>query len=651
MTLALPQIQQAELFAVGIQHMNSPFAYVTAVDVVVVGILAVAITCQWIHRRLPRGLGTSLFVFAATVGLGIAVFHRDWPPVADVYRVGLLGALLSLMWAFFGWLASRERQPRTNLASSLSAPEQSEGDFGYPSHRGSDSHGTFLAWSFITGVVTVTVIGTILVRTTWPRVVDANASFEPLTPLGLPVVGGLLLALLFWNGPSHRPQQPTLLLALAGVLVWWTSLMIPSASLSDQIPEAQRLPFQPGWWTWTVQLQVGLALVLVVAAVLQELFLRRKRSRAWPDRLDDLIVPYSRWPGYIQTEAVIAGLVLLSGVFQVVRAGRAGWELSAVNCITSSLVGIACLFMTYRRWSANTAGLGMALLTLTFVALACAGVGLVDPISSSMEYVRRMPILFNAILLALWLMIALWSWLYRFWDQQLLKGAPDSDMVVASGRPTDSEAGLTIAWTTAGRMIPFVERTRFLLMAIAVLIAWQMTLWPYLVHSSEDNNVRMTVCGGGVMLLLAIQSTREGRRYNSTTIATFAVALFLAAIMFIFIRLPTSPQRGWLVQYDAVVLSALALPILLLAESAPNSRWRAFAIPLWFLALLVFPMRALLELLSPVRQPEAWVSPATLAILGALYSFAGSREHRRAFLVLGGVLLLASLIGLYRLYA
>ncbi|MFQ5501917.1 MAG: hypothetical protein ACE5EQ_06400 [Phycisphaerae bacterium] len=631
--------------------MNTPLASVSAVDVVVVGILAVAITCQWMHRRLPRGLGTSLFVFATTVGLGIAVFHRNWPPVADVYRVCMLGSLLSLMWAFFGWLASRERHPGTELDPSSSVPGRSKADITNPSRHGLDSHSTFLAWSFITGVATVTVIGYILVRATWPRLADPNVSYEPLTSLGLPIIAGLLSALLFWSGPSHRPQQPTLLLALAGVLVWWTSLMVPSAMLSDQIPEAQRLPFQPGWWTWTVQLQVGLAFVLVVAAVLQELFHRRRRSRAWPDRLDDLIVPYSHWPGYIQTEAVIAALVLLSGVFQVVRAGRAGWELSAVNCITSLSAGIACLFMTYRRWSANTAGLGMALLTLTFVALACAGVGLVDPITSSMEYARRMPILFNAILLALWLMIALWSWLYRFWDQQLLRDGSHSDVIPSSGGSPDSEGGMAVAWTTAGRMIPFVERTRFLLTAIAVLIAWQMTLWPYLVRLSEDINIYKTLIGGGAMFLLAIQSTREGRRYNSTTIATFAVALFLAAIIFIFIRLPTSPQRGWLVQYDAVVLSALALPILLLAESAPKSRWGAFAIPLWFLALLVFPMRALLELLPPVRQPEAWVSPATLAILGALYSFAGSREHRRAFLVLGGVLLLASLIGLYRLYA
>ncbi|MFQ5411274.1 MAG: hypothetical protein ACE5EC_03220 [Phycisphaerae bacterium] len=627
-----------------------PLADVTAFDSVVAGILAFAIASQWLSRRLPRGLGTSLFVFATTVGLSLAAFHYDWPRVSDAYRAGLVGGLLSLLWAFFGWLSVRESGIARDTAPGLIEPARIDADHTPITRRGHHSHDTFFAWSLITGVVTVTIVGYVLVRATWPRVANATTSFEPLRSEGLLVIACLLSALLFWSGPSRRSQQPTLLLALSGVLIWWTSLMIPSASLLDWIPEAGRLPFQPGWWTWTVQLQIGLTAVLVIAALLQEQIHRRRRACAWPDRMDDLILPYSRWPGYIQTESLIAGLILLSGVYQIVRAGRSGWELSAANCLTSLAAGITCLFMTYRRWSANTAGLGMALLTLGFVGLACMGVGWFDPFPPTMEYARRMPILFNAILIALWCMIALWSWLSRFWDQQLLNAAPAGDRQDAPRRVDAALGETTSAWTTAGRMIPFAQRTGFLLTAIAVLIAWQVTLWPYLVPAEEDNSLYRTIGGGGAMLLLALQSLREGRRRDSTTVATFAVALFLAATVYVFLRLPASHVRGWLIQYDAVVLATLALPVLLLAEALPNGRWRAFATPLWFLALLVLPLRALLELLPPVRLPEAWVSPATLAILGALYSFAGSREHRRAFLVLGGVLLLASLAGLYRLY-
>ena len=93
----------------------------------------------------------------------------------------------------------------------------------------------------------------------------------------------------------------------------------------------------------------------------------------------------------------------------------------------------------------------------------------------------------------------------------------------------------------------------------------------------------------------------------------------------------------------------MALPILLAAESLQKSLWRAFSAPLWFLALLILPLRSMLELLSPMRLPAEWVRPTTLTILAVLYCLAGRRERRRAFLVLGAVIFLAAAIELFRL--
>ncbi len=74
------------------------------------------------------------------------------------------------------------------------------------------------------------------------------------------------------------------------------------------------------------------------------------------------------------------------------------------------------------------------------------------------------------------------------------------------------------------------------------------------------------------------------------------------------------------------------------------------SVPLWLLALLILPLRVLLQLLPTTRLPAEWIRPMALAILGALYSFAGSRENRRAILLLGVVLLLAALTTLYDSY-
>ena len=302
---------------------------------------------------------------------------------------------------------------------------------------------------------------------------------------------------------------------------------------------------------------------------------------------------------------------------------------SNTNSISSAAAGVACLFMSYRRWSGNTAGLGLALVTLAIVAMACVIAAPLYWAEPRAEYALRLPVLFNVLLFPLWIAIGLWNWLSRVWDQQLLDGSP---------------------WTTAGRMIPIATRTAFLLAAIAVLIAFQMALWPTRpVALADDNTTWRWICGVGAIVLLLLQSIREARRRDSSAIATIAMALFIAAAVFVFVRLSPSNQRGWLIQYDAVVLSVLALPILLVAESLRKSYWRAFSTPLWFLALLILPLRSMLELLSPMRLPAEWVRPTTLAILALLYCLAGRREHRRAFLVLGAVIFLAAAIELFRL--
>ncbi|MCG8407207.1 MAG: hypothetical protein MI923_18570 [Phycisphaerales bacterium] len=590
-------------------------ATISGFDAAAACIILAGIGCQFIARKLPAGLGTSLFVFGTSIGLGLVVFHHRWPVTTDIYRVCLLAALLSAFWSFLGWRSSKKSAPQFDWHSR-------------------DPAATFFAWSLVSGTIAAAIIVYVLVLATGFRFTAQDSQTSAtLTSEGVVTLGSLIAAIaLFWINSRDRTdrnrQQPTVMLVLIVLLIWWTSLMLPGASVSGQISKLRRLPFQPSWWTWTFQFQTSLALLLAAAAVLQDWRYRSRRKRAWPDRLDDLLQPYAQWPGYIQTEAVIASIVLILGVYQVMQAGQHRWQPQIANMLTSLTAGITCLYMTYRRWSANTAGLGMALTTLAIVALACAFAALFQPANESIEYASRLPVRLNAILLALWVMISIWFWLTRFWDQQLLDGT---------------------AWTTTGKMIPYAQRTGFLLTAIAVLVAFQMALWPARAMSTiEDNNTARLVLGSVAILLLLLMSVRNARRIDSTPLAGLAVAFLIAEIAFLFVRVPHSSSRGWLIQYNPAVLSIVALPTLALAESLQKTTWRPFAAPLWFLALLILPAWALLQLLPPARPPAEWVRPTTFAILGLVYVMAGLREHRRALLVLGAVLLLATLTDLYR---
>ena len=585
---------------------------------------------------MPAGLGTSLFVGATTVGAVTGAFHHDWPaagviywPAPDeTYVVSRVLSVLCALWGFFGWLASSttKNEPHPSIPNSQSAIV-SPGRTPTPA-------ATFFAWSLVTGVAVAVLTAYILIPAMESRLLNPDQIVERLPAAGMWNIIALLTAMLFWSVAVTRPQQPTLLLILAALLAWWTSLMIPSAVGSYLSRPSVMLPMQPVWWVWTFQMQFGFAVLLFIAAVLQESHYRMRRGRAWPDRLDELLKPYSQWPAYTQIESVIAAAILVLGVFHIVRPGPPSWQLAIANGAVSSVASATCLFMTYRRWSTNTAGLGIALSALAAVALACAVVPIFTTSDDSAEYATRLPVVYNAVLLAMAVMIALWSWLSRFWEQQLLGGA---------------------AWTTTGRMIPYAQRAAYLLTALAVLAAFQMALWPKRVLSSvEDNSPGRLVAGILVLLLLAVITARNARRTNSRAAATLGIAFLVAAVFFVFIRLPTedyhsmSALRGWISQHVAVIFSAIALPLLIIAERLPKTRWRCFSLPLWCLALLVLPATALAELLVSQRLPADWVQPAVLAVLGVLGLVAGRRRHRRAILVPGGVLLVLAAWSWYR---
>ncbi len=574
------------------------------------GVFAVGLLFHVQRRRFPARVGTSVFVGAVSLGIGIGTYEHHGPVPWNLYIACHITSALCLLWAVLGWVSVRLEHGETQSTDRATS-------------------GTFFTWALVTGLGSIVLTLHELISVTWLRVLSPGAPVEarPSTMVFWDI-SGLLAAILVWRGAGFRAAQPAMLLIGCAVLAWWTGLMVPSAAEWQHDRSAELWGLRPAWWTWSFQMQFAIGCVVISAAFIQDVRYRARRRRAWPNHLEDLVAPYSRWPAFIRLEAVLAAVVLVLGVYQIVGQGWPEWETTAASGLISAAAGSACLFMAYRRWSANTAGLGLALLSLAAVLESCAIAAFQG--GRTGDYGARIPIVFNVVLFALAVMIMWWRWLAEVWRQQLLDG---------------------VAWTTAGRLIPYAKRTAFILTALGMLVAFEMALWPGLAPSSgDDNGSGRVVSGLAGIGLLGFLSGRRAARERSTSAASMAAALVVAALAFAFIRMPTSALRGWLIQYQAVVLSALALPILTLAEFLAKTRWHSFSAPMWLFALLALPGASLAALLSVTAQPAEWVRPLTLAILGAVYSFAASREHRRAFLVLGVVLLLAALSSLYHSY-
>lgn len=631
----VPDVLQSAIADPHFLIADLPMPNLARTDGLAMAILAGGVIAQLLHRRLPAGLGTSLFAAATTIGMAGTAFHHNWTDAQTsaewAFVASHIAAALSLMWALFGWAASERRDARPAGETAALAPTPSA---------------TFFAWSLVSGILAVVLVMFPLALGFWQRVVNPLALTERMTPNGLWDIAALLAATGVWVVTARRPQQPVMLLVLSALMVGWTALMIPAGfGFGEHVPPLASGPrFIPVWWTWTLQLQCGLAGLILVAALLQDVPYRIRIGRAWPDHIEDFVAPYSCWGAYVQTESVLAAVILVLGVYQIVRPGPWDWQPKAAGIVASGVAGVTCLFLSYRRWSPNTAELGIALLTLSVVVFSTTLTALLALDDAGGEYVGRLPLLCNGALFGLAAMIALWHWLAGFWKQQL---------------GTDGAA-----WTTAGRMIPPVRRGAFLITAMAALIAFQMALWPERVPSGYADNAPGRIAAGlAAIVLLVIVTARIARTTGSISSAALSVALMVAGVLFAFVRMRASAERGWLLQYSGVVLALGCLPILAVAEWIPGGRWRSFAPPMWFLALTILPACALWHVLPSDRLPSAlgpwlpagripaeWVRPMTLAILGAVYGLAANREHRRSFLVLAGVLLLGALASFYRAY-
>lgn len=569
-----------------------------------IALLGLAIVALLAARALPRGIaGGAAIGFLSAAAVAAVVSHFGWKVFAP-QDATLISAILALWWTVVAAAASR---PRAAALSGLSLKAA-------------------LAFSIFTAVMVVYGLTYIILQRLLgpPEAVDAITS--RLWLAGLVALGSLFVAALVFCSIRRESHQPAIVFMLAVLIGAWLSLAIPAppnqfGSAAHQLSSARE-----DWWRWLTGLHATQGLLVLAALGLFER-VRRRRLAGWTDRLEVLIDGPPKWDGFVEAVCVVSASVLILGVMQIVRGGPPSRWLVLSSVLSSLAAATGCLALCERRWNANLFGLGAAL-----TAVACATLPLlaVSPRPES-GLSARLPVVQTAALFGLAFAAFLWLWLSRFWRQQLLDGA---------------------GWTTAGRGIPYARRTGFLVGALAVLVAYQVALWPTLPSVfAPDNSLGRWISGLAAIVILSLVMTRDARLSSSRAMAALTLAALGAALLFTLARWPDSVLRGRLVQYLPIVASLAALPLLAVAEAIPEaSRWRSFAPPLWFVALLILPAAALLALVFTRRLPAEWISPLTLAAVGGVYALAGSREGRRPFLALSVVLLLAAAFNLSRLY-
>jgi len=325
---------------------------------------------------------------------------------------------------------------------------------------------------------------------------------------------------------KRQPALLTLLFWLGILGCVWVGLLVEPVPLSRP----------PGLWHASVDvLEWPLAIIVCAAAVLllfvwaQQAADATARRRAWPDALHELLAPAPVWPGFATSAALVASAVLVVGCLMVTRV----WTLPA-----ATMAAAAMFLLVHRSWNENLAETAMALTTLA--AVSASFIGVHRPDRSPNTY----PVLFHRALLGLAVMTWFWPWLAAVWRQQLDRGRP---------------------WTTAGRMIPAMQRVGFLVATIAVLVALTLATWPQRIDVTDlDRSPERWFHGllGITLVFLALVSAaiRSGR----PTLGWLSIFALGAIAMFVHFRLRGSETHLWVVRHFPLLLAGAAPLIALL---------------------------------------------------------------------------------------
>ncbi len=274
------------------------------------------------------------------------------------------------------------------------------------------------------------------------------------------------------------------------------------------------VPLLP-WWVTGVSIAAGLTAFLCISAIAEGVASHRRFWLALQTDHTRLTASAPARP-MLQTVggamAVVVALLSLGALVAPVELPVGGYRLAAlVQVAVAALAGAAVFAMLWTRWNRGLADAGMALVTL-----AVCGVATLFVPSQPRGLDDRFPLVFNALVFALAVMVWLWTWLSGVWEDQLDNGRP---------------------WTTTGRLVAPAVDFAFRIAAIALIIAFVLAAWPKLRGiAAADNTLARMGCGVAAHLVLVLAFLWCGRRTRRTRFHRAAVFGVISLLIYIGIR-------------------------------------------------------------------------------------------------------------------
>ena len=264
----------------------------------------------------------------------------------------------------------------------------------------------------------------------------------------------MVVATLLWflSGKTHPGYRTTAVYWLfCGIAMWMLVTLRPADLTSNQMLPASGLVIS------------AVSLLFVGLPILVN---HRQRNRAWPTRLDQLLVRY-RPPSSLITSMTVLSLVVFFLAISHIT--------SLTSLAAALMMGLALLLVVDKSFRLEAAFSGMIHISL---ALACTVLVLSGGSS------RSIPTLMNIAIIVLGCLSFHWMWLGGVWQQQVLEGKP---------------------LTTAARMIPLTKHAGVMLLGFGSLLLLKLALWRKMpaVHDWDNSLDRLLLLGiAGLLILL-----------------------------------------------------------------------------------------------------------------------------------------------------
>lgn len=299
-------------------------------------------------------------------------------------------------------------------------------------------------------------------------------------------------------GTRDRRLLPCLQLLFAAILMWICWL---TPALVETAPA--RLE-RSGHTVWLI---LGLALVIMVTAIMGGQLARRRKAMA--GAVVDLQA--ENWSGMTLSTLVIGLLVLLLVAYHVVVPVHGmGMEARAtlfVVGISGTCGGIGCLILLRRSWNGVLADVSLAIFVFSFCALVLCLVP-----RSELMLAERYPSLLAAMIVGL------------IGSCGLLIGC--SDRWRRAQRPKDS---------LRARLGPHARRMAFFAAALALLVGALMAVWPRLEGIATADDTLPDMASGLAahlfMVLVLLWVARRVRRITFNGLVLFALVDTVAYIV------------------------------------------------------------------------------------------------------------------------